>query len=709
MSCQFHPTISDSKPASPTAVLLHLYYLHDPRLGLPRPHHAFPGDIGPPPWLDDDCDSDMDESYDDDELWCCGPGLYVAYECVRLWVEPDTAVRELCEHLEDVVSWPIDDMGVQVWHADSKLHPTHTFAQLGWFRQLAPATSASPPSSPYDRLVLCLPADPCVCTHCCRIDFARAKRRVKLVRRHIEQHYQEVVLAEEEEEEEEARRRDGRSNGAGGKGKRGGVGGGGSIEEDDSWMDEVDDSGKGSMEKSASKGQKGKAAGAKKVKSKLSKEAQRLLKKEKEAKEEKERKAREQKEKEEQARQERAKRDAEALAEQERAEREKEAARRQLREQQQRQREEAEKDVRWQKEWAEWAEEETKVGPPGGPPTVATVAATKVVTTAAASTVKTKQASSKAAIDKQESSSNKSKSTAASGKPQTSPKQQSQKKAQRHAKATADSTNPPSPVTNHTAVQQHTTAVHSEPHQSNTPTSTTQHATATHIYTHQPQQQHQSKRQWKKTAVDNCTQTHDSTPPLSHPSTSSALPDHPTATVKPAAVPAVAAVVAPTKWKGWGSPRTASLCPPSSVQPLPLSPHSICSTSTTTSTMSPYPSHYSAAACTDDDSSWLGSDSFSLFLLRLRAAASVLTQQSSLSSANVRVVHQLRSHIAVPVFAICALAVAIITATVLRQERRHAATISTVAIHCRTTATWLREQSCIRSVATVSSTAASAR
>ena len=593
MSCQFHPTISDSKPASPTAVLLHLYYLHDPRLGLPRSHHNMPAELAscmPPPCLDDD-DSELDD-WDDEELWCAGPGLYVAYECVRVWIEADTAVRELCEHLEDVVSWPIDDMGVQVWHGDSKLHPTHTFAQLAWFRQLLPATTASPPSSPYDRLLLCLPADPCVCTHCCRIDFARAKRRVKLVRRHIEQHYTEVVMADDEEEEEEARKRDGRGAN-GGKSNRSKAGKG--SEEDDSWMDEVEASEKGAKEKAGSKGQKGKAAAGagKGAKKKQSKEAQRLAKKEKEAREERDRRAREQKDREEAARQERARREAELVAEQEKAERDREESRL-LREQQERHREAAGSSERWQKDWVD---EEKKASHPLPP--------SKVVP--APAVVAKKQQASKAQVDKHQQPSTNAATTATPSK--------QQQPTQRQVKSKVASTNRTSPVNK--PAQQHKRSAINGKHQQHNAAPPAQNHTAVQLdelpVQSQQQQLHNAPR-WKPAADGGVSQQ--STSPPSRPQTLVAHSGPPIAngTVKPTAVSHSSlsngsgpAAPQPPRWKGWGSPCATRTAQPSALQPLPLSPHSTYANHS----VSPYP--YYSTASTDDDNSSLNSDSFSLF------------------------------------------------------------------------------------------------
>ena len=604
MSCQFHPTISDTKPASPTAVLLHLYYLHDPRLGLPRPHHSLPPELAAsllPPFGDDDDGSELtDGEYDDEELWCAGPGLYVAYECVRVWIEADTAVRELCEHLEDIVGWPIDDMGVQVWHGDSKLHPTHTFSQLAWYRQLLPATTASPPSSTYDRLLLCLPADPCVCAHCCRIDFARAKRRVKLVRRHIEQHYTEMVMPDDEAEEEEAaRQRDGRVT-SGGKSKRGEA-----VQEDDSWMDEVDTAGKAGKDKGggggvSSKIQSGKAAGGgnKPAKKKQSREAQRLAKKEKEAKEEREKRVREQREKDEAARQERAKRDAEILAEQERAERDRDELR-QLREENERQRQEARDNEQWQKEWVE----ETKVGQPTAPVQVTVAPAQK-------RQHQPQQQASRPHIDRQ--STQPATAITATGLN----RQQQQQSHGKQSKAAANIVNTISPIHKPTQPHKQTAATTGERQQHTTVSPVTQphsaalHDTSPHTAPHH-QPQHTAPR-WKPAADGSFAQ---------HPTSPSSRIIPSSATPSAAAVSHTAsAVTQAPRWKGWGSPSPTRACPPPAcVQSLPLSPHS---TYVGHSQWSPYPPF--STASTDDDNSSLNSDSFSLF-----SSASALLPPSS--------------------------------------------------------------------------------
>ena len=587
MSCQFHPSISDVKPASPTAVLLHLYYLHDPRLGLPRSHHTADGSLPLPPQLDSDGDESEDDEYDDEELWCAGKGLYVAYECVRVWVEADTAVRELCEHLEDIVSWPIDDMGVQVWHGDSKLHPSHTLQQLGWFRALLPATTASPPASPHDRLLLCLPADPCVCTHCCRIDYARAKRRVRLVRRHVEQHYTEVVMADDEEEEAaEARKRQGRG-GAHGKGK------GGKAEEDDSWMDEVAaGDAKGGKDKGGSGGK-----GAKGKKQKQAKDTQRQARKEREAREERERRAREQREKEEAGRQERARREAEAVAEAERVEREREEMRR-LREQQK-----------------EWEEEEKRAAPPAATP--------KVITATAATGKKKKQQQQQALVERQQEQSSSAAAPMAPSKPPAQQLQPTQRKAKSQS-VISDAISPASkraapekqpPAASNTqqqqrhdaaAVDQHTVAPDSPPAQ---PTPTPPRKSSKDDLAHQfflatsrrlpaPTQQ----PTYPNSAVTATTK------PLVTPSIQPAQPAAIVAaaatTTKPVAVPvhsAALSAVQPTKWRGWSSPCATRAQPPE-TPPSALygGPSAV---------MSPHPS----IASTDDDSGSLHSDSFSLF------------------------------------------------------------------------------------------------
>ena len=551
-SCQFHPTISDTRPASPTAVLLHLYYLHDPRLGLPRSHHSLPADLSLPPPFQDDTDSELDDDYDDEELWCAGPGLYVAFECVRVWIEADTTVRELCEHLEDIVSWPIDDAGVQLWHGDSKLLPTHTFQQLAWFRQLLPATTASPTSSPYNRVLLCLPADPCVCAHCCRIDFARAKRRVKLVRRHIELHYTEMVRADDEEEELQSRARTGRNGN--GSSKRGKTGNGLDDEEDDSWMDEVETSGKSGKEKAGGGGgggkggQKGKGAGSKSGKKKQAKEAQRLQKKEKEAKEERDRKVREQRERDEAARQERAKREAEATAEQERIEKERDELRR-FNEQRERHREATEL---WQKEWVD----ERKVAQP--------TTRAEVVAAPAAAVAAKHQQRSKPYVDKPQSPSIKA------TLPTKHRQQQHQQQQHQQPTSKAVTVSSPSLTSKQTRPHQPPPAVHGE-QQHDTAPLPTQH--------HPASQQHDSPQQQQQNIQPHCMKAAGN---IMH------QPVSPVPTSKPVAV-------SPPRWKGWGhSPHASRVCPPHFSQPL-----------------SPYP--HSSTASTDDDTSSLNSDCFSLF------------------------------------------------------------------------------------------------
>ena len=298
------PLCTEEKPVGPS-VKLYVYYLHDPRLVLlPRSSHSsahltpFPDDGGggggagtSDDWAGSDSESDLSS---DTGLWYAGPSLYVAYSVLPLYCPPHATTSDLCEAILSFAdaSWPIDDLLVQVYHGEHKCQPAQQFQHMGWYRSLLHAPQS--PAARRQAFVLCLPSDPCACGHCQRLDDLRAKRRVKLVRRHVEEYHQEVLMDEDDFMDEDDLDEDD-EDGAASKGgsapaKRKGRG---SVKaEDDSWMDSpgVQEKKDGGAGKKAVKKKKKKPPASKR-KEEREKEAERERGRERERERERQREA----------------------------------------------------------------------------------------------------------------------------------------------------------------------------------------------------------------------------------------------------------------------------------------------------------------------------------------------------------------------------------------------------------------------------------
>lgn len=187
-----------SRVSTDSVLDVHVYYLHDPRLNPTNHSHSF--DVYEDSGDDDDPSSPVSDSSDAlmNEMWSCGPSLYVHDDVLNISITGSMTVKQLKDEvylLSDY--WPIHsaDCDLLLYHDQRLLYEHQVLGATSWFRKACERMDsvkiqvgeAAPACGIW---LLAVPIDSCACPHCSAYQSKRSHRRVKLAQRHIEEHYQ---------------------------------------------------------------------------------------------------------------------------------------------------------------------------------------------------------------------------------------------------------------------------------------------------------------------------------------------------------------------------------------------------------------------------------------------------------------------------------------------------------------------------------------